>query len=59
MWYHGSMNIDTTTELPDDPEELKRIIVRLRKEQNRSSQEIDLLREQIRLLYAKLFGKQS
>jgi transposase len=53
------MLTDTTTALPDDPEELKRIIIRLQKEQHRSSQEIDLLREQIRLLYAKLFGKKS
>lgn len=53
------MLTDTTTALPDDPEELKRIIIRLQREQKRSSQEIDLLREQIRLLYAKLFGKKS
>lgn len=53
------MTIDTTAALPDDPEELKQIIIRLQKEQSRSSQEIDLLREQIRLLYARLFGKKS
>lgn len=53
------MTIDTTTALPDDPEELKRMIIRLQQEQSRSSQEIDLLREQIHPLYARLFGKKS
>ena len=63
--------IETT--LPDDPEELKRIIVhlqqeqdrlqqernRLEREQDRYEQEINLLHERIRLLYGKLFGKKS
>ena len=53
------MFTDTTTVLSDDPEELKRIIIRLQKEQRRFSQENELLREQIRLLYARLFGKKS
>jgi transposase len=46
------MTFDTTTALPDDPEELKRLLRRAEKENN-------LLREQIRLLYAKMFGKKS
>ena len=53
------MFTDTTTVLPDDPDKLKRIIIRLQKEQRRFSQENELLREQIRLLYARLFGKKS
>lgn len=52
------MKRDATT-LPDDPELLKEIIIRLQREQDRYSQENDLLRERIRLLYAKLFGKKS
>ena len=42
----------TTSTLPDDPLELKRIV-------HHYEQEVDLLREQIRLLYARLFGKKS
>ena len=41
-----------TSPLPDDPQELKRLLRRAEKENN-------LLREQVRLLYAKLFGKKS
>ena len=41
-----------TSTLPDDPQELKRLLRRAEKEN-------DLLREQVRLLYAKLFGKKS
>jgi len=43
---------NTPSTLPDDPLELKRIV-------HRYEQENDLLREQIRLLYARLFGKKS
>jgi transposase len=46
------MTLDTTTALPDDPEELKRLLRHAEKENT-------LLREQIRLLYAKMFGKKS
>ena len=46
----------TTSTLPDDPAELKEIIVKLKE---RYEKEIDLLHEQIRLLYAKIFGKKS
>jgi len=53
------MKTDAETILPDDPEELKRIIVRLQQEQSRYERENDLLRERVRLLYAKLFGKKS
>jgi transposase len=42
---------DTTT-LPDELSELKRIV-------HRYEQENDLLREQIRLLYARIYGKKS
>lgn len=52
------MNVDITT-LPDDPEALKQIIARLTREQDRYAKENDLLRERVRLLYAKLFGKKS
>ena len=48
-----------TTSLPDNPEQLKQIIAKMALEQNRYVQENDLLRERIRLLYAKLFGKKS
>ncbi|MCB2218555.1 MAG: IS66 family transposase, partial [Desulfobulbaceae bacterium] len=67
------MKPDAATTLPDDPEELKRIIVhlqqeqdrlqqernRLERDQTRYEQEINLLHERIRLLYGKLFGKKS
>lgn len=46
----------TTPTLPDDPLELKEIIVKLK---DHYEKEIDLLREQVRLLYAKIFGKKS
>jgi transposase len=52
------MNVDATA-LPDDPEELKRIITALTHEQDRYSRENEMLRERVRLLYAKLFGKKS
>lgn len=52
------MDFDITT-LPDDPQELKRIIAELTREQHRYAAENDLLRERVRLLYAKLFGKKS
>lgn len=42
--------------LPDDPAELKRIIVAT---ERRYEKEVDLLREQIRLLQAQMFGKKS
>ena len=48
--------INTTFTLPDDPQELKRIV---ETQQHRYEREIDLLREQIRLLYARIFGKKS
>lgn len=48
--------INTTSTLPDDPQELKRII---ETQQRRYEREIDLLREQVRLLYARIFGKKS
>ena len=42
--------------LPDDPEELKRIIL---ENQRKFEKENELLREQIRLLLAQMFGKKS
>ncbi|MFT5728345.1 MAG: transposase [Desulforhopalus sp.] len=42
--------------LPDDPEELKRIILET---ERRYEKENELLREQIRLLQAQMFGKKS
>ena len=53
-----AMTYDPTT-LPDNPEELKKIILRLQKDQHRYEQEIDLLQERVRLLYTQLFGKKS
>lgn len=46
----------TPKTLPDDPLELKEIIVKLK---DHYEKEIDLLREQVRLLYARIFGKKS
>jgi len=46
----------TSKILPDDPEELKRIIVET---ERRYEKENELLREQIRLLQAQMFGKKS
>jgi transposase len=48
--------IHDTSTLPDSPQELKQIIVDL---QRRYERENDLLREQVRLLYARIFGKKS
>lgn len=52
------MNTELPT-LPDNPEELKKIILRLQRDQQRFEQENELLREKISLLYAKMFGKKS
>lgn len=49
---------DTST-LPDSPEELKQIIADLQGLQRRYERENELLREQVRLLYARIFGKKS
>ena len=46
----------TTKTLPDDPEELKRIIL---ENERTYEKENELLREQIRLLQAQMFGKKS
>ncbi len=46
----------TIKSLPDDPEELKRIILET---ERRYEKENELLREQIRLLQAQMFGKKS
>jgi transposase len=51
--------MNTPSTLPDDPQELKNIIAELQNSQTRYEHEIDLLREQIRLLYARIFGKKS
>ncbi len=45
--------------LPDDPEELKQIILKSQAAQSRFEKENELLREQIRLLHAQMFGKKS
>ena len=52
------MKVDMAS-LPDNLEQLKQIIADMANEQSRYVQENDLLRERIRLLYAKLFGKKS
>jgi len=46
----------TAKTLPDDPEELKRIILET---ERRYEKETELLREQIRLLQAQMYGKKS
>jgi transposase len=50
---------EPTRTLPDDPEELKQIIVKSQAVQSRYEKENELLREQIRLLQAQMFGKKS
>lgn len=56
------MNSKTST-LPDDPVELKKIIAQLSAEKEslrrRYESENELLREQVRHLYDKLFGRKS
>ena len=49
------MNTDIDN-LPDDPRELKEIISKIQRTYEKENQ---LLREQVRLLYAQLFGKKS
>ena len=51
--------ISNTSNLPDDPIELKKIIVDLHKKQQLYSSEIELLQEQVSHLYKKLFGRKS
>jgi transposase len=59
--------ISTTSKLPDNPDELKKIIAELQnshateleKLRNRHSAEVRLLEEQVRHLYYKLFGPKS
>jgi transposase len=48
--------LKTAKTLPDDPAELKRIILET---ERRYEKENELLREQIRLLQAQMFGKKS
>ena len=48
--------IHDTSTLPDSPQELKQIIVDLQRHYEREN---ELLREQVRLLYARIFGKKS
>jgi transposase len=48
-----------TSSLPDSPQELKQIIADLQGLQRRYERENELLREQVRLLYARIFGKKS
>jgi len=50
---------ETIKTLPDDPEELKQIILKSQAVQSRFEKENELLREQIRLLQAQMFGKKS
>jgi len=51
--------INDTTTLPDSPQELKQIILDLQGQRRRYEQENELLREQVRLLYVRIFGKKS
>lgn len=56
------MITDTST-LPDDPAELKKIIFELQRQKQKEhdvfQKQIDLLHEELRLAYAKFFGKKS
>jgi len=56
------MITDTST-LPDDPAELKKIILELQRQKQKEhdvfQKQIDLLHEELRLAYAKFFGKKS
>jgi transposase len=62
LWYGFTMSSKTST-LPDDPVELKKIIAQIRAEKESLRQhyesENELLREQVRHLYDKLFGRKS
>ena len=51
--------ISDTSKLPDDPAELKKIIGKMSDTQRRYESENDLLREQVRHLYDKLYGRKS
>jgi transposase len=51
--------ISDTSKLPDDPAELKKIIEKMNDNHRRYESEIDLLREQVRHLYDKLYGRKS
>nr|WP_228855441.1 IS66 family transposase [Desulfomarina profundi] len=55
--------ISDSSTLPDDPSELKKIIVALelknQKKQDALQQQIDILHEELRLVYAKFFGPKS
>jgi len=51
--------ISDTSKLPDDPAELKKIIEKMNDTHRRYESENDLLREQIRHLYDKLYGRKS
>lgn len=59
--------ISNTSTLPDNPEELKKLIAQMRrthqaeleKIQSRHEAEVHLLKEQVRHLYNKLFGRKS
>lgn len=65
-WYNVRMNSKTST-LPDDPDELKKIIAQLddqykadlEKLRGQYEAEVHLLQEQVRHLYDKLFGRKS
>ncbi len=46
-------------QLPDDPEKLKQIIVKMHSLQGQYESEINLLREQVAHLFNKLFGRKS
>ena len=51
--------IPDTSKLPNNLDELKKIIVDLYKKQQQYSSEIELLHEQVSHLYKKLFGRKS
>lgn len=51
--------ISNTSKLPDDPAELKKIIVELEQKNQHKQKRIDYLYEELRLAYANFFGPKS
>ncbi len=51
--------ISSTSNLPDDPEELKKIIIELEQKNQKKQKRIDYLHEELRLAYANFFGPKS
>jgi len=59
LCYHAAMSSVDTSRLPNDPAALKDIIESYARNEESYKDELHLLREQIRLLEMKLFGRKS